>query len=374
MRVAIISINKYSKHLNYGAALHSYAFQQTLDLLGVDNLIIDYLPKFMENYHLKYPILDAIKSRKIKRVFSSASNMLPNLIKYNKFQKFFLSNYRTSEEILTINTLVQNGILKKYNFTEFMCVSDVIWSPESTLGFDRGYFLDFPDAENCKRISYAPSIGHLNFSENECVEFKKFVKKFDYISLREKSGKNYVEHLTNTKVVNVLDPTLLLDKFSYEKILSETDERGYVLIYNCLHNDKDMVRAADIFAKEKGLKVIEISCFPLNLKYHQVKLSAGIEEFLGLFKHAEYVFTNAFHGTCFSIIFQKEFFTFARSDKDSRMLDLLALLDLSNHFISNSDKKKKLPYLKIDYERVYKLLKLEQEKSVNFIKNSLNID
>ena len=57
MKVGIISINRYSKHLNYGAALHSYAFQHYLDLHGIDNVIIDYFPKFMEHYSLKYLFL-----------------------------------------------------------------------------------------------------------------------------------------------------------------------------------------------------------------------------------------------------------------------------------------------------------------------------
>ena len=57
MKVGIISINKYSKHLNFGAALHSYAFQQYLDKQGIDNVIIDYLPRFMKTYNMKYPFL-----------------------------------------------------------------------------------------------------------------------------------------------------------------------------------------------------------------------------------------------------------------------------------------------------------------------------
>ena len=57
MKVAIITINKYSKYLNYGATLHSYAFQKKLDSLGIDNVLIDYKPRFMKRVNLKYPIL-----------------------------------------------------------------------------------------------------------------------------------------------------------------------------------------------------------------------------------------------------------------------------------------------------------------------------
>ena len=69
MKVGIISINKYSKHLNFGAALHSYAFQQYLDKQGIDNVIIDYLPRFMKTYNMKYPFLSEQPKEKIKRFF-----------------------------------------------------------------------------------------------------------------------------------------------------------------------------------------------------------------------------------------------------------------------------------------------------------------
>lgn len=79
MKVGIISINKYSKHLNFGAALHSYAFQQYLDKQGIDNVIIDYLPRFMKTYNMKYPFLSEQPKEKIKRFFFWLGYFFPNL-------------------------------------------------------------------------------------------------------------------------------------------------------------------------------------------------------------------------------------------------------------------------------------------------------
>ena len=87
MKVGIISINKYSKHLNFGAALHSYAFQQYLDKQGIDNVIIDYLPRFMKTYNMKYPFLSEQPKEKIKRFF----------LEKNETNAAVLSSYRQKE-------------------------------------------------------------------------------------------------------------------------------------------------------------------------------------------------------------------------------------------------------------------------------------
>lgn len=90
MKVGIISINKYSKHLNFGAALHSYAFQQYLDKQGIDNVIIDYLPRFMKTYNMKYPFLSEQPKEKIKRFFFWLGYFFPNLTRYKKFMNFLI--------------------------------------------------------------------------------------------------------------------------------------------------------------------------------------------------------------------------------------------------------------------------------------------
>ena len=89
MKVGIISINKYSKHLNFGAALHSYAFQQYLDKQGIDNVIIDYLPRFMKTYNMKYPFLSEQPKEKIKRFFFLAWIFLSESDQIQKIYELF---------------------------------------------------------------------------------------------------------------------------------------------------------------------------------------------------------------------------------------------------------------------------------------------
>ena len=96
MKVGIISINKYSKHLNYGAALHSYAFQHYLDMHGIDNVIIDYLPRFMKSYNMKYPVIARQPKEQFRRSLFWLGNFFPNIVKYNKFMNFFQQHYRST--------------------------------------------------------------------------------------------------------------------------------------------------------------------------------------------------------------------------------------------------------------------------------------
>ena len=366
MKVGIISINRYSKHLNYGAALHSYAFQHYLDLHGIDNVIIDYFPKFMEHYSLKYPFLSKQPKEQLKRSLFWFFNFFPNIRKYKKFENFFKNHYRMTKCQYT-EPVLRNAQL---DFDTVICESDVIWSPHSTGGFDNGYFCNMPSMQGKNKISYAACIGYTNFSEKRQERFRALLKNFDAISVREIQGTEFTQQFTEQKVYNVLDPTLLLDAKDYQDIIIPPKESNYVLVYNCLKNNRKMLRDAKKVAQQKNMKVIELSVYYNNFYLNKVKLSIGIEEFLGYFQNASYVFTNAFHGVCFSLIFKKNFYTYARGTKDSRVTSILHLLELDSKFLENDEE---LPPIEdIDYQKVYRNLERERKNSEEFLFNAVN--
>ncbi|MCI8338194.1 MAG: polysaccharide pyruvyl transferase family protein [Lachnospiraceae bacterium] len=365
MKVGIISINKYSKHLNYGAALHSYAFQHYLDMHGIDNVIIDYLPRFMKSYNMKYPVIARQPKEQFRRSLFWLGNFFPNIVKYNKFMNFFQQHYRSTRRY------TEKQLKKaKLDFDTIVCESDVIWSPHSTQGFDNGFFCNLPSMQDKNKISYAACIGYTKFSEKRQEKFRELLKNFDAISVREVQGTEFTQQFTDKKVYNVLDPTLLLDAKDYQDIITPPKEQGYVLVYNCLKNNKKMVRDAKKVARDLGLKVIEVSVYYGNFYLDKVKISAGIEEFLGYFQNASYVFTNAFHGVCFSLIFKKDFYTYARGTKDSRVTSLLHLMDLDDKFLQNDQELP--PITSIDYDKVYEHLARERKTSQDFLFQALH--
>ena len=220
------------------------------------------------------------------------------------------------------------------------------------------------------KISYAACIGYTKFSEKRQEKFRELLKNFDAISVREVQGTEFTQQFTDKKVYNVLDPTLLLDAKDYQDIITPPKEQGYVLVYNCLKNNKKMVRDAKKVARDLGLKVIEVSVYYGNFYLDKVKISAGIEEFLGYFQNASYVFTNAFHGVCFSLIFKKDFYTYARGTKDSRVTSLLHLMDLDDKFLQNDQELP--PITSIDYDKVYEHLARERKTSQDFLFQALH--
>lgn len=220
------------------------------------------------------------------------------------------------------------------------------------------------------KIAYAACIGYTNFSEKRQIRFRQLLKNFDALSVREIQGTEFTQQFTDKTVYNVLDPTLLLDAEDYAKIAKPPKEKDYILVYNCLKNNKKMLADAHKTAKERNLKVIEISVYHYNRFKNKVKLDIGLEEWLGYFQNASYVFTNAFHGVCFSLIFKKNFYTYARGTKDSRVTSILHLLNLEDKFLQNDSPLP--PLADIDYDTVYRHLERERKSSQDFLFRALN--
>ena len=138
-----------------------------------------------------------------------------------------------------------------------------------------------------------------------------------------------------------------------------------------MKNDKNLIKEAQKFADEKNLMLIEISDYNQNkiIYKHKVLTDLGIEEYLYLFSEASYIFTNGFHGACFSLVFNKEFFLFARDGVDIKIKSLLRLFDLNERFVDfNCSPSQGVK--KIDYSKINEILSREKEKSIQFIKSS----
>lgn len=369
--IGIISINRYSVHMNYGAALHSFAFQQYLDKQGIDNIIINYLPRFMDGYNMKYPICNNFRW---KSILKWGIGFRANYAKYNKFSLFFQNHCRYTDKLYTDKTLdILNA--SDYDIDTFVCESDVIWKPSSTKGVDKGYFLSFNAANHCRKISYAASVG-LYMTLKEKAEIKPLLQKFNAISVRENDSVKYIEQLSGKPVQWVIDPTLLLTKEDYTPFIKKPKETNYLLVYNCMNNDKRMLRIAKATAKKMNLKMIEISAFPENnvLYNHSVKTNLGIEEFLGYFAYASYIICNAFHGSCFAVIFEKNFNVFQREEHDYRLKSIISPLGIECTYISKNLDIDVLDPLRLDYKIINQKLNQFRSISHKYIMNALKTE
>lgn len=377
VKVGVISYVTHSIHLNYGATLHGYAFQYILKkYFGTDSIVVDYVANTLKGYNLKYPVLNY----NIKGRFFGLANWLnwligfrANINKYKKFQKFINEKLIITNKKYSWDTIRNDLDLLKYNIDIWVCESDVIWKLYEKYGFDYGFFLKFIAANDKKKIAYTPSMQARKFNKEEEKEFLSLVQSFDAISVRERQSAEYLSQLLNKKIDWLIDPTLLLQSSDYEDIIATPREQKYILLYNCMKNDFEMLKEAEKFAREKGLSLIEISNYSINklLCHHKVITDAGIEEWLGYIKHAEYVICNAFHGFCLSVIFKKEVFLFQRDESDYRMKNIATELGCMDHFIPCSNKKIPNNLSFINYEEVYAKLEQYRQKAFDFIKNNI---
>lgn len=372
---AILSYNIHSDHLNYGAALHSFAFQQYLMRLGRRNIVINYKPKTIRKRNLKYPILNVKLKGLGHHLLNWGCGFFSNIRKYNKFHSFFEKHLvktcrkYTYKDMLTVNSI------ENLNIDTFVCESDVIWKRYKWCPFDPVFYLSIPSATGKKKVAYAPTLSSRPFPEDEEGLFLEYVSRFDAVSARERQGAEYLTRLLNRKIEWVLDPTLLLTCDDYNKIAVEPKESGYVLLYNCMRNDKAMVKEAQKLADRLGLNLIEISNFYENRFsfQHTIKTDVGIEEWLGYFKAASFVVCNAFHGFCFSVIYKKPVFLFERDGSDFRMKNITEALGMGNRLIPYNDKH--IPHSSysedIAWGEVYEKLEQLRTKSHAFIKKHI---
>lgn len=377
--IAFISYVTHSSHLNYGATLHGYAFQQVLKKYsqgGVNSIVIDYIPVPVESDNLKYPILNREKGRTLTTWIAVKVNYLlsffSNLEKYYKFQRFINTKLYKTSSSYTHEELAHCLSLDE-EIDTFVCESDVIWKYIDDAYFDSNFFLDFPAAKSKRKIAYAPSLSAHTLTENQRKIFIDLVAPFYAISSREEQGAQYMSKLLKRDVPWVLDPTLLLDEKDYEDIIIKPKEKDYLLIYNCTSNDRAMVKEACRYAKIRGLKVIEISNYAINGLYpwHEVKCNVGIEQWLGYIKYSSAFCTNSFHGLCFAIIFKKDIWLFQRNRDDNRMPNLINNLGMGRCFIEVGSRTIPTHSLHIDYDVVYEKLSEYRKQSLDFINKNI---
>ena len=366
MFIGTLSLNINTHDLNYGAMLHSWAFQRFLiKYYNVNAEVINYITPIYENKNLKYPFIDLLKEGKIKEFLIKLIKAKNHYIRYNKFQDFIISNFIVSK-IKYNQRLLENS---KLSYDVIICESDVIWSAEFFKGkYDKTFFCALNSMKNTRNIIYAASMANADLSKDNEKELKKLLKDLVYISCRESYAVKYIENLINRKVYHVLDPTLLLKEEDYIPIISRNlVSQKYLLLYMPVGNNSSIINSATEYAKKHNLKIIEISSSLRNIFKHKVIANAGIEEFLSLIKNAEIIFSDSFHAVCFSIIFKKQFYAFSRRT-GRKIEDICREFDLEERFIKN----KFIDGKDIDYKEVYSILNKKRKESKKYLDMALN--
>ena len=207
------------------------------------------------------------------------------------------------------------------------------------------------------------------FSQQQKSLLQRKLSIFDFIGVREDTMVGLIENLIGRDVYKNLDPTLLVDTKIWESLpLYPVQSKKYVLLYK-VWSDNNSRRIAQLIANKLGAQVIELVSW-LDVKTNHNKYQAATPEmFVSLIKYADYVVTDSFHGTAFSIIFQKDFYCVKVNDGQNRMSDILSSLGLYDRFV---DKTSNPDISSIDYKHVMQELSSMQNMSRAYIKKILN--
>lgn len=349
-KVRNIGIYTFHSAHNYGAILQAWALQLYLKNQGYKVGIVDYKPAFISK---PYAIIPG-KILRIRTFVSSCFLFLKRLKRRSNFVNFVKKELFIYSEQDSLDLVVVG--------------SDQVWNKNLTNGFDERYWGNGP-LKALPHIAYAASLGHYIPGASDYERIENLARNFHRIGLREElpqySGSD-IERST------VLDPTLLLPKTDYINLIGTTSrliERNYVLVYE-VRKAPNIKGIASKIAAKNNLEVVEI---PSNLRFSTRKnkySTIGPKEFLNLFFNADFIVTTSFHGTAFSLIFEKEFYNIQTDGKkDSRAQELLLSIGLDSRMI---DTEKDVDNsVDIDYLSVSNKLKVVIRKSKEFLEEAI---
>ena len=348
-----IGILTFHKSINYGSVLQSWALSRVISKIFVVE-IIDYEPQNYEFLYANYRQWNSWNNIKynLKRMpLSSALNNQQQL-----FKKFRDKQLPLSRKKYNYN----NGCDIKEEYKGIVVGSDQVWNIRAK-DCDPIFFLPFNYSGN--KVSYACSINDTDYTEkNLPSNLASEICDFDFISIREESGKNKLEQFIakQKKVYTLLDPTLLCNSSEYDSLLNDRIVDGkYIFLYNVWTSEAG-IQAAKFLSEKLNMPVYTIMTAS-NVKEINLLKKSGIwvdtvrtspSDFLNFFKYASYIVTESFHGTAFSLIFEKPFVCVSNRTNDERLNNILTLVGLKDRYMKLDELQTYDLKQEIDYEIV----------------------
>lgn len=363
-----IGMLTFSYSSNPGSVLQTYALQDTIFDMGYNASIVNY-----QKIQAGKPIIGetvfvgSVKSWTVKKIAEWIARMVAYPLRMSKYEKFFKTYYKNfNPKRITRDDLP--FVEKEYD--KFVVGSDQVWNYDSP-NVDDTHFLDFV-SDSSKKISYAASFGKKGVPEEKREDAKRFISDFASISVREEEGVGIVSDLTGKAAEFVLDPSLLLDKERYHQMAIKPMKKKYVFLY-LREESPQLEKFAKDLAKCYGLTVVKVIKHWLCNKQGKGYYAVGPRQWLGYMENADFVVTNSFHGICFSLNFEREFYISMLKDSkivtNSRLQGILDQFGLKKRGIDEIEDLKELD--KIDYEKVNELKAKRREHSLKYLKEAL---
>lgn len=318
---------------NYGAVLQAFALQRYLQKQqNTDVEIIDFTTA---NHLLEHQVF---RKQKTRNPIKFIAYYILTLLRYRHIKKrinntweFKKRYFRYTRRYSTIEDVLKNHPQEDIYITG----SDQVFNPNAK--YVPVYYLNF-DKGNSKKVAYAPSFGISQFSDDISAKISNYIDDFDFLSCREPAGAEYLSKLTGKSVPVVVDPVMLISETEWGEVAVKPKyNENYILIYD-LNGANNLIKIAKKIQKHTRLPIVcitgnRIKIYPIDKHVYD----AGPAEFIGWIKHASYVVTDSFHGTMFSLIFHKQFFTFIALERtSSRIRSILDKVALNDRIITKT--------------------------------------
>lgn len=378
MKIAVLT---QPLHTNYGGILQAYALQTFLEDQGHEVIVVnrDY------NFKLSPKLLLLRLGSVAKCIMRSVILNQKEYCVMNPFSPFyhtkwtgydvlpFVKKYiKQSKEIRSSQAL--RKYFKKYKFDCYIVGSDQVWRPCYSPCITDFFLKELPAGNKSLKVAYAASFGtdKWEFTDTETNECSALAKLFDAVSVREASGIKLCKEYLGVPSQHILDPTMLLDKNKYIRIIEEENVQkteGNVFCYILDAND-ELNRVVASLIKD-GYKPNYASLNIEVIKDNPHSYQMSVQKWLRSFYDAEFVITDSFHGCVFSIIFNKPFVCFGNKSRgNARFESLLRMFGLEDRWVDNMQDYTVL-HNEIDWKYVNRVLEEKQRKSVNFLREAL---
>ena len=348
---------------NYGGFLQAFALKRVLMDMGHQIIFINRRPNRM--------ISRRTRIRDLLRNLLFLKDKQKKISKYtDKFQRMYLFPY-------TSKYFSSNDLKKclKYRFDCIIVGSDQVWRYTYFTSWIDDFFCNFLEETKIPHFSYAASMGtdELEYSQQKIDICAKLLKGFNAISVREESSvKMLQKHFGVDNVQVVLDPTLLLDKRVYVDLFKKIyvkPNKPYIFTY-ILDDNKENHESIENFSRQRNMSVVNIKAQTGDIS--TLHIIEPVEKWLSAIYYADYVITDSFHGTVFSLIFNKQFVVYGNVQRGlSRMQDLLYHVGLTDRLITSKVDIGKILMHEINWDSVNNCISGYKDSSMLFLKNTL---
>lgn len=359
----------FSRSYNYGANLQAYALRRCICELGWDCKTIDIRSEKQKNNEISL-------RRDVKGLIINIFTLL-KMKKLKEGRKRFNDFDYDVENRVVIECTDGEPDFKKLSAREaladvYIVGSDQVFSPVLMSPL---YFLDF-DTKGAKKISYAASIGVGNIPKEKEKYYKEHLEEFSTISVREESAKKILSKFVDRDINVNIDPVFLVNKehwIEIEQPYWNLNADEYIFVY-FMYRPKGLNDYLRELHKKTKLPIVLVDTTAFRNIYNNVQiLDAGPREFVWLLHHARMVVTSSFHGTAFSIIFEKEFIVFNNPATTERIEQILDRFHLKNHSRGVSKELIGVDFsISQDESRyIYSVIQSEQEKAKLYLKDAM---